>query len=250
MSVDGTEVQVHDRVMIPVAKIRANTYNPNVQTPATFNALVDEIREHGWVGEVQVRPLLEDEKQAGYEYELVGGEHRWKAAQVLGMDVVPATVHPEWQSDVAKAQAVALNVLTGHLDPIKFTALFNELSEKYGQDVTKQMMAFTDEAAFRRIYRQVRSSLPLELRPKLDAASKEVVTMNDLSVVLHELFRKHGQTVERSYMFFQFGGKTHLMVEMDNDVRKLIDRCTKRSEEDGISINVVLGQVLGRGLNA
>ncbi|MGV0985088.1 MAG: ParB/RepB/Spo0J family partition protein [Limnohabitans sp.] len=241
-------VRVHERVMVPIAKIRPNTYNPNVQSPATFNALVDEIRESGWVGEVQLRPLAPEEMESGYEYEIVGGEHRWKAAQVLGMDELPATIHPEWQDDLAKAKAVALNVLQGHLDPVKFTALFNSLSAKYGQDVTKSMMAFTDEALFKRVYRQARQSLPAELRPKLDAASKEVVTMDDLSVILHDLFRKHGQSVDRSYMYFQFGGKTHLMVEMDNDLKKIMKKVTDSSDERQVNVNDVLRDALNRGL--
>jgi len=243
-----TEVRIHDRVMVPVAKIRANTYNANVQTPATFNALVDEIRETGFVGEVQLRPLAEDEREGEYEYELVGGEHRWKVAQILEMPEIPATIHPEWEIDLAKAKSVALNVLSGHIDPVKFTRLFNDLSEKYSADVVRQMMAFADDAEFKRAYRAVKRQLPADMRPKFDKAAKEAATMDDLSVILHELFRKHGSTVDRSYMFFRYGGKMHLTIEMTEKTRKLIDRVTDASATREVDVNEVLGEVLTRGL--
>lgn len=245
---DTAGVKIHDRVMIPISQIKPSTYNANVQTPSTFNALVDEIREHGWVGEIQVRPLRDDEKEGEYLYELVGGEHRWKAAQILEMSELPATIHPEWQDDVAKAQSIALNILSGHLDPVKFTTLFNQLSDKYGQDVVRQMMKFNDEQLFKRVYRAARLSLPAEMRPKLDAAKSEILTMDDLSVVLHDMFRKYGQSVPLSFMFFQFGGKTHLVVEMDAETKKLMKRVTDAATEGETDVNAILQAALSRGL--
>jgi hypothetical protein len=245
---EQSDVTVHRPVDVPLSKIRANTWNPNVQAPDTFNALVDHIVSVGFSGAIELRRLPEEEAEAPYEYEVVGGEHRWKAAQILGMKTIPATVYDNWDRDRAEAETVAFNILSGKMDPVKFTASFNRLSATYGAEMTRKMMSFADDAEFKRLYQQTRSALPKELRSKLDEAKDELKTVDDLSVLLHELMRKYGRSVDRSYMWFRYGGKTHMLVTMDKTVMGLVKRITDRSDEAQVDVNEIFATVLKAGM--
>lgn len=243
-----TEVLINRAVDIPIRKVRPNTWNPNVQDPAVFNALVDHIVDVGFSGSVGVRPLPPEDREGEWEYEIVDGEHRYKAALILGMPLLPCTVYEDWDTDKAMAETVAFNVLSGHLDPVKFTAMFNRLGSKYGEGVAKQMMSFADEALFNRTYRKVKATLPPDMQQKLDQSRGEMKTLDDLSVILHDLFRKYGHTIEQSYIFFRYGGRTHLMVQMDAKVKSIADKLTERATADTIDVNELFAEVLKRGM--
>jgi hypothetical protein len=246
--VDVGSVKINRSVDIPIEKIRPNTWNPNVQDPGVFNALVDHIVDVGFSGSVGVRPIPEDEREGLWEYEIVDGEHRYKAALILQMPLLPCTVYEDWDTDKAQVETIAFNVLAGKLDPLKFTAMFTKLSSKYGEDTVKRMMSFADEAAFNRAFRKVREQLPPDLQAKLDRSKSEVKTMEDLSVVLHDLMRKYGHTVEQSYVFFRYGGQTHLLVLMDPTLKRLLEKLTDQSAETKQDINVILAAALKRGM--
>jgi hypothetical protein len=248
------QISVHPVVMIPVALIRLNPYNSNVMDPAQFNALVDKMVQIGIHGAVQVRRLTDEEKLEGepYEFEMVGGEHRLKAAQLLHLEELPANVFdgPEWDRDRAEAEGVAMNVIHGSLDPLRFTAQYNRLAGKYGPELTRQMMGFASDALFRSVYRKTRDQLPPDLQKSLDKSKKDMKTVDDLSIVLHELMAKYGSTVDRSYMFFRYGGKQHAVVWLTPPVKKILDQLTERSSVEQVDINDLFGPVLAAGMKA
>lgn len=74
--------QTYDPEM-PVEWIRPNPLNPNEGDEAS---LVESIDEHGFVGAIMVRQVDE------YEYELIGGEHRWKDRVARGIATIPAII--------------------------------------------------------------------------------------------------------------------------------------------------------------
>jgi ParB family chromosome partitioning protein len=70
----------------PVAKITASPLQPRKQfSPESLRELADSIREQGIVQPLIVRPR-------GDGYELIAGERRWRAAQLLGLTEVPVVV--------------------------------------------------------------------------------------------------------------------------------------------------------------
>jgi ParB family chromosome partitioning protein len=70
-------------------KIRCADIRPDPRTGASqhyeFGPLADSIRLHGVLRPVLVRP-----SSAGYV--LVHGERRWRAAQSVGLDAIPAMI--------------------------------------------------------------------------------------------------------------------------------------------------------------
>jgi ParB family transcriptional regulator, chromosome partitioning protein len=71
---------------IPLSRIQASALQPRKEFPANaLKELADSIREKGILQPLLVRPR-------GSEYELIAGERRWRAAQMVGLKEAPALV--------------------------------------------------------------------------------------------------------------------------------------------------------------
>ena len=222
-------LDVHEKnievVNLPISRVKPNTFNPNTQSEEVFNALVENIREIGMVEPILVVP----DSQSDGDYVVISGEHRLEACRVLGYETIPAIIRQEFDEDMQKFQTVRMNVLKGKLDPVKFTKLFDDMAQKYGEQMTKQMMMFVDDKAFKDVYMSVKKELPKDLQEKLEKTKDEIKTVDDLSRVLNELFSKYGDTLDQNFMVFTYGGKTHLWVLMDDELKKfLIDRLVEQ----------------------
>lgn len=227
-------------VKIPMDKIVVNEWNPNVQKDAVFNALVENIREIGMVEPLMVMPADENGN-----YKLISGEHRFEACRVLGFDEIDAYVMEDFDEDMAKFQLVRMNVLRGSLDPVKFTKLFDEMADKYGKELTKQMMALVDEKAFDNLYVNVRKELPKELQKKMSKAKSELKSVDDLSRILNEMFSTYGDTLKNNFMIFQYGGKTHLWVIMDDKLKKkMINEVVEELKASNYDINQYFSKLI------
>ena len=221
-------------VNLPISRVKPNTFNPNTQSEEVFNALVENIQEIGMVEPILVVP----DPQSGGDYVVISGEHRLEACRVLGYETVPAIIRQEFDEDMQKFQTVRMNVLKGKLDPVKFTKLFDDMAQKYGEQMTKQMMMFVDDKAFKDVYMSVKKELPKDLQEKLEKTKDEIKTVDDLSRVLNELFSKYGDTLDQNFMVFTYQGKTQLWVRMDKDLYELmIKDVAERLKKDGGDIN-------------
>ena len=77
----------HERVqLVPVARVRPCAFQPRKDfAPESLLELADSIREQGIVQPLIVRAV-------GGNFELIAGERRWRAAQMLGLAEVPVIV--------------------------------------------------------------------------------------------------------------------------------------------------------------
>jgi hypothetical protein len=234
-------------------------WNPNKQSERVFNNLVRNIQETGFKEAVEVVPLddahaemrekyltKEQAESGDLYYLIVGGHHRWEAAKVLDMEVIPVVRKPEFDEDTVKFQNVRMNMLRGKIDAQKFTDLYDEMADKYGEELAKEQMALVDEKEFKNLYKNIRDELPEEMQKKLDEAANEIQNVDDLSRLLNELFSKHGDTLEHSYMVFDFGGKTHLWVQMDRETKKQVESIKSFCYDHKLDINLVMQALLKR----
>ena len=82
---------------VPVAHVRPNPRQPRtVFDEDALAELVDSIREVGLLQPVVVRPLGED------QYELVMGERRLRASQLVGLSTIPAIVRRTEDADLLR----------------------------------------------------------------------------------------------------------------------------------------------------
>jgi ParB family chromosome partitioning protein len=109
-----------------------------------LQALAESVKERGVLQPVLVRP------RAGGTYELVAGERRWRAAQIAGLQTLPALVQ---KRDDAQSLEVALieNMAREDLNPIEaaraVAALVEELGltrEEVGRRVGRSRVAISN----------------------------------------------------------------------------------------------------------
>lgn len=83
----GREDQMNSgATMLPIEQLDCNTYNPNRMTDAEFEEFVAEVRRLGRLP----KPIIVRQKAGAYE--IVDGEHGWRAAREVGLAEVPVEV--------------------------------------------------------------------------------------------------------------------------------------------------------------
>jgi len=89
---------------IPLARIRESRTNPRkVFDESKLAELAENIRQHGVLQPVLVRPLPDGEADT---YELVAGARRFRASKIAKRECIPATVR-----ELTDAQALELQVI-------------------------------------------------------------------------------------------------------------------------------------------
>ena len=112
------------RAELPTAKIRPNPFQPRKTfPPEVLKELEDSIRVHGILQPVVVRPV-----QGGFE--LIAGERRWRAAQAVGLDHLPAVVRDQITDDAMLELALVENLQRSDLDPIEKARGFQLLIDR------------------------------------------------------------------------------------------------------------------------
>jgi ParB family transcriptional regulator, chromosome partitioning protein len=111
---------------IPVQLIAPNPSQPRrVFEEEPLVALAESLRERGVLQPVLVRPL------PGGRYELIAGERRWRAAQLAGLESVPAMVRPD--DDAASLElALIENMAREDLNPLEEARACAALIEDLG----------------------------------------------------------------------------------------------------------------------
>jgi ParB family chromosome partitioning protein len=146
LAVAGDDARERDELR----EIAVELVSPNPRQPRkafdqeALQALADSLDEQGVVQPIIVRPV------AGGTYELVAGERRWRAAQIAGLDRIPALVRPR---DDAQSLEVALveNMAREDLNPVEearaVAALVEELGltrEQVGRRVGRSRVAVSN----------------------------------------------------------------------------------------------------------
>ena len=98
--------------VVSIDTIQGNPRNPNKQNNFIFSKLVASISEYGLNDPIIVRRIADE----GVMYEVIGGHHRLKAAQKLGMTSVPIVDLGEMSDVKADRLMIVLNETKGAPD--------------------------------------------------------------------------------------------------------------------------------------
>ena len=230
---------------IPTDKFIPNDWNPQTMDQPTFTRLCREIRETSFSDALTVID------QEDGTYLILGGYHRWRAAQHEGIDKLPALVKPKgkWSEDYQKFVTVRLNVLKGEIDPEKFIALKNSLHGRYNEEVMQDMFAMMDQKYYKKLVGKVGRSLKGlvsdQKQKEFEARAQTAETVNDLSQILGEILNEKGHTLSQGYMVFSFGKKTHIYVEMTSPVVRQMHRVLDYCEASGVNLNEFMLPLIG-----
>jgi ParB family chromosome partitioning protein len=111
---------------LPVELIGPNPQQPRrIFEEESLVALAASLKDRGVLQPVLVRPV------PGGTYELIAGERRWRAAQLAGLDTVPAMIRPH---DDAESLELALieNMAREDLNPLEAARAVAALVEELG----------------------------------------------------------------------------------------------------------------------
>jgi ParB family transcriptional regulator, chromosome partitioning protein len=110
---------------LPVARIRPGRYQPRTKMDQQALAeLAASIRSQGLIQPLLVRPVERE------RYELIAGERRWRAAQMAGLEEVPALVR-EVPDEAALAMSLIENIQRENLNPMEEAAGIQRLIEEF-----------------------------------------------------------------------------------------------------------------------
>src|SRR6185437_3127236 len=111
---------------IPVADIVPNARQPRqVFDEEALDELKISIEEVGFLQPIVVREMVPG------TYELVMGERRWRAAQSLGRETIPAIVR-ETRDDAMLRDALLENIHRANLNPLEEAAAYQQLLDEFG----------------------------------------------------------------------------------------------------------------------
>ena len=116
---------------VPVDLLERGRYQPRVDMrQESLEELADSIRSQGLVQPIIVRPLIALEGGAETRYEIVAGERRWRAAQMAGLDAIPALVR-DMPDRAAVAVALIENMQREDLNPLEEAGALKRLVNEF-----------------------------------------------------------------------------------------------------------------------
>jgi len=106
-------------------RIRPGKYQPRTKMDQEALAeLASSIKSQGLMQPILVRPVERD------RYELIAGERRWRAAQMAGLEEVPALVR-EVPDEAALAMSLIENIQRENLNPMEEAAGLQRLVDEF-----------------------------------------------------------------------------------------------------------------------
>lgn len=111
---------------LPVDVIQRGRYQPrNEINQDRLAELAESIRAQGIVQPIVVRPLATPGR-----YEIIAGERRWRAAQLAGLQEVPAVIR-DVPDNAALAMALIENIQREDLNPLEEAAALQRLASEF-----------------------------------------------------------------------------------------------------------------------
>lgn len=118
---------------LPVEFMCRGKYQPRRDMhPEALEELANSIRAQGVMQPIVVRPLAVD------SYEIIAGERRWRAAQLAGLETIPAVIK-DVSDESAMAMALIENIQREDLNAMEEAQALNRLQQEFG--LTQQQIA-------------------------------------------------------------------------------------------------------------
>ena len=115
---------------LPLDLLQRGAYQPRADMrQESLEELANSIRSQGLVQPIVVRPLAGE--GAARRYEIIAGERRWRAAQMAGLEDIPAVIRDVSDED-AIAMALIENIQRENLNPLEESRALDRLIREFG----------------------------------------------------------------------------------------------------------------------
>jgi len=133
LATDGKDATDGSLKQIPVEFLQRGKYQPRRDfNSESLQELAGSIASQGLIQPIVVREIAQD------KYEIIAGERRWRAAQLAGVDQVPAIVR-EASDQATIAMALIENIQREDLNPIEESQALIRLQNEF--NLTQQQVA-------------------------------------------------------------------------------------------------------------
>ena len=226
--------------LLPAALLVEHPSNSQRQSRHVFAELKKSIQENGFDETLIVRPIEDG-------YEVVSGNHRFRAGKSLGMEEFPCVVRGDWDEVAAEIQLVRRNYVRGKLDAASFTMAVNSLSKDASLSLQTiyESMGFEDGDTFAEYYQEQKKKEARIAREVTEVSKVKMI--DDLGLVLSTIFESYGDTVPSSFIIFPAGGKNHMYISVNPALKKVMESVAERCVAEGLDINVALAGLLHIG---
>ncbi|MGL0793562.1 ParB/RepB/Spo0J family partition protein [Klebsiella pneumoniae] len=127
-------------LQVEVARLRPNPWNTNSVGAQNFEKLKGSIEKLGFF-----KPILARELDGG-QFEILGGEHRWRAAMEQGISTVPVISVGKISNLVAKQMSLVDNERYGEDDQVALQRLIEEIQSELDYQLS-EIAPYDDELA-------------------------------------------------------------------------------------------------------
>ena len=118
---------------IPLDLIQRGKYQPRADfDAAALEELASSIKSQGLMQPIVIRPI------GPQKYEIIAGERRWRAAQIAGLDSIPAVIRMV-NDEAAIAMSLIENIQREDLNPIEEALALKRLQDEF--KLTQQEVA-------------------------------------------------------------------------------------------------------------
>ncbi|EPZ5002016.1 TPA: ParB N-terminal domain-containing protein [Klebsiella pneumoniae] len=152
-------------LQVGVARLRPNPWNTNSVGAQNFEKLKGSIEKLGFF-----KPILARELDGG-QFEILGGEHRWRAAMEQGISAVPVISVGKISDLVAKQMSLVDNERYGEDDQVALQRLIEEIQSELDYQLS-EIAPYDDELAAT-LARE--SAIDLEMLEALSRGDEEPV---------------------------------------------------------------------------
>jgi ParB family chromosome partitioning protein len=161
---DSTEDKLKGNIIdLPLSKIIPNKNQPRSKfDKEALYELAKSIKEFGIL-----QPIIVRETGKGGVYEIIVGERRFRAADVLGLDTIPSIINKNIDDTSSLEMALVENIHREDLSPIELSYTFKQLIEEF--KLTHEQLSKRVGKSRTVITNSLRLlSLPLEIQKYVD----------------------------------------------------------------------------------
>ncbi|MEE8366182.1 MAG: ParB/RepB/Spo0J family partition protein [Gammaproteobacteria bacterium] len=235
--------QAHGLTELDIDRVQRGRYQPRQNfDQKSLEELADSIRSQGIIQPVVVRP-------EGNHFELIAGERRWRAAQLAGLQKIPAVIR-EIDGKAALAISLVENIQREDLNPLEESTALMRLIEEF--DLTHQQVADSigrSRAAVSNLLRLLDLADPVK-----DQVNRGLLDMGHaralLALIRHDQIEVANLVVNRELSVREteqlvkraLGGnlkKKSTAIDVDPDIRRLENRI---GEKLGAAVKIRSGK--------
>jgi ParB family transcriptional regulator, chromosome partitioning protein len=116
---------------LPLDLLQKGKYQPRIDMrPETLQELADSIKAQGVIQPIVVRPVGVPGVGESQRYEIIAGERRWRAAQMAGLNEIPAVIR-HIPDEAAIAVALIENIQRENLNPLEEARALERLISEF-----------------------------------------------------------------------------------------------------------------------